>query len=312
MWLEQITSELWEAQNDAYETGDVAPLVDELASANPPWSVLSDKFSILQDELEHQILALSEDEQVFLADTPPQSWVFDFRGHVGSASKALELDLNLAKMRHNLVPQRVTEEDFWKRYFWAVKLIKEGLLVDYTSSNEKFRSVEKLAKNSSEELKLAQLELDLQAELAGFNDNDFNDYSMSPMRMSPQKSLSEEMDAELSDMLEATMEATIEAAKGEGQGDSAPATPTNAALSEEVVETMSPMIETTGHDEEIEPDSLIEGSEEEFVLDDDLLDDLVIDEDLLIDTPTDGAELDDDDIENALADFDMALEDMHL
>jgi len=46
-----ITSELWEAQNDAYETGDVAPLVDELASANPPWSVLSDKFSILQDEL---------------------------------------------------------------------------------------------------------------------------------------------------------------------------------------------------------------------------------------------------------------------
>merc|ERR1712086_78269 len=266
-----ITSELWEAQNDAYETGDVAPLVDELASANPPWSVLSDKFSILQDELEHQILALSEDEQVFLADTPPQSWVFDFRGHVGSASKALELDLNLAKMRHNLVPQRVAEEDFWKRYFWAVKLIKEGLLVDYTSSNEKFRSVEKLAKNSSEELKLAQLELDLQAELAGFNDNDFNDYSMSPMRMSPQKS-----------------------------------------LSEEVVETMSPMIETTGHDEEIEPDSLIEGSEEEFVLDDDLLDDLVIDEDLLIDTPTDGAELDDDDIENALADFDMALEDMHL
>ena len=32
-----ITSELWEAQNDAYESGDVAPLVDELASANPPW-----------------------------------------------------------------------------------------------------------------------------------------------------------------------------------------------------------------------------------------------------------------------------------
>ena len=195
----------------------------------------------------------------------------------------------------------------------AVKLIKEGLLVDYTSSNEKFRTVEKLAKNSSEELKLAQLELDLQAELAGFNDNDFNDYSMSPMRMSPQKSLREEMDAELSDMLEATMEAAIEAAKGEGQGDSAPATPTSAALSEEVIETMSPMIEATGHDEEIEPDSLIEGSdEEEFVLDDALLDDLVIDEDLLIDTSTEGAELDDDDIENALADFDAALEDMHL
>ena len=101
--------------------------------------MLSDKFSILQEELvvapgvgwliscvpgqKHQIMAMSQDPAVFTEDTPPRNWFFDLRvrapyiwgvashcwqAHVGSASKALEADEALAQLRHALVPARCT------------------------------------------------------------------------------------------------------------------------------------------------------------------------------------------------------------
>ena len=52
----------------------------------------------------------------------------------------------------------MSENDFWKRYFWAVQLIKEKLLVDYAPSNMQFREVEFKAKENAEAQKLAALE----------------------------------------------------------------------------------------------------------------------------------------------------------
>ena len=69
----------------------------------------------------HQIMALSQDESVFLTDTPPRNWFFDIRvwdfgaygwsrclsqAHVGTARAALEADEALAQLRHVVVPAR--------------------------------------------------------------------------------------------------------------------------------------------------------------------------------------------------------------
>ena len=39
----------------------------------------------------------------------------------------LKLDLNLKKIRHELVPEMITEEDFWRNYFYKVELCKQKL-----------------------------------------------------------------------------------------------------------------------------------------------------------------------------------------
>ena len=52
----------------------------------------------------------------------------------------------------------MSENDFWRRYFWGVQLIKERLLVDYAPSNTQFREIESQAKENAEAHKIAELE----------------------------------------------------------------------------------------------------------------------------------------------------------
>ena len=39
----------------------------------------------------------------------------------------LKMDLNLKKMRHELVPEVITEDDFWLNYFYKIELCKKEL-----------------------------------------------------------------------------------------------------------------------------------------------------------------------------------------
>ena len=39
---------------------------------------------------------------------------FDLNAHVASAMKVLEVDERLAQLRHKIVPQKVSEELFWR------------------------------------------------------------------------------------------------------------------------------------------------------------------------------------------------------
>ena len=39
----------------------------------------------------------------------------------------LKLDLNLKKTRHELVPEMITEDDFWRNYFFKIELIKKNM-----------------------------------------------------------------------------------------------------------------------------------------------------------------------------------------
>ena len=36
----------------------------------------------------------------------------------------LKMDLNLKKIRHELVPEMITEEDFWRNYFYKIECWK--------------------------------------------------------------------------------------------------------------------------------------------------------------------------------------------
>ena len=39
----------------------------------------------------------------------------------------LKLDLNLRKTRHELVPEIVNEDDFWRNYFYRIEYLKKEL-----------------------------------------------------------------------------------------------------------------------------------------------------------------------------------------
>jgi len=87
-----------------------------------PWSGYQN-----EDELKDKILALSEDKRNFLR-APPTGVNFDFE-YSAVASHAvvlLEADPRLQKMRYELVPKKVKEDEFWRNYFYRVGLVKQS------------------------------------------------------------------------------------------------------------------------------------------------------------------------------------------
>merc|ERR1711871_1154929 len=135
----------------------------------PPWKCMSEKFSILEPELRERILSLSDTEWTW-TEAVVRTENFDLQAHVGTAKAVLEEDRRLAELRLRLVPSKMTEETFWKRYFVAVSGIKHSLLVDYGKANQEHRKTRE-ADASQDEI-LAELERELQSELQGFEDSD--------------------------------------------------------------------------------------------------------------------------------------------
>lgn len=80
-----------------------------------------------EDELKAKILSLSEDKRNFVR-APPSGVTFEFEySSVSStASALLQEDPRLEKMRYELVPKAVKEEDFWRNYFYRLNLIKQS------------------------------------------------------------------------------------------------------------------------------------------------------------------------------------------
>ena len=52
------------------------------------------------------------------------------------ATASLEADPALEELRFKLVPARLSEEDFWRCYFWHVANIKCDLLNDFATANK--------------------------------------------------------------------------------------------------------------------------------------------------------------------------------
>ncbi|XP_068754982.1 synapse-associated protein 1-like [Montipora capricornis] len=91
-------------------------------AAVPPWVGYNE-----EDAMKNQILALSTDERNFLRD-PPAGVPFHYESDsmFPVALATLQEDENLSKMRFQLVPKKISEERFWRNYFYRVSLIKQS------------------------------------------------------------------------------------------------------------------------------------------------------------------------------------------
>ncbi|KAK6170438.1 hypothetical protein SNE40_018833 [Patella caerulea] len=98
-----------------------------------------------EETMRQQIMALSQDKRNFLRNPPPGvQFQFDFEAMYPIALATLQEDLNLKEKRFDLVPKQVSEETFWRNYFYRVSLIKQSTqltsLAQQTGSTGESRS----------------------------------------------------------------------------------------------------------------------------------------------------------------------------
>lgn len=110
---------------------------EEVDTALLPWQTLSEQFAILEPELKARILLLPQDQKAFTAERARQCQrTGSILPHVlAMASAAMAADPELGALRFRLVPQRLSEEDFWRCFFWSVAQIKLELCNDFATTN---------------------------------------------------------------------------------------------------------------------------------------------------------------------------------
>ena len=77
-----------------------------------------------------EIYAIGIDEDTLLLQTDEMEYefdVFDIDKYIVLAQIMLKLDLNLKKSRHELVPEMITEDDFWRNYFYKIEVLKRNM-----------------------------------------------------------------------------------------------------------------------------------------------------------------------------------------
>ena len=107
-------------------------------SAIAPWQTLAEQYSILEDELKVRILRISTSEANFSARTAAEGRRRPgniLPGCLPMANAALAEDEPLRDLRFKLVPARMSEEEFWRCYFWHVANVKCELLHDWRTAN---------------------------------------------------------------------------------------------------------------------------------------------------------------------------------
>ncbi|XP_030850439.1 synapse-associated protein 1 [Strongylocentrotus purpuratus] len=91
-------------------------------AAVPPWVGYNE-----EEQMKEQILALSQDKRNFMRNPPAGvQFHFDYNTIHPIAMATLQEDPNLQKMRFALVPKKISEENFWRNYFYRVSLIKQS------------------------------------------------------------------------------------------------------------------------------------------------------------------------------------------
>ena len=110
--------------------------LDAQVASIAPWQTLGEQFSILEDELRVRIMNIALSESNFTAERQGRRRPGNILPGCGPMAKAaLEADDNLRQMRFQLVPKRLSEEDFWRAYFWHVANVKCELLHDWKTAN---------------------------------------------------------------------------------------------------------------------------------------------------------------------------------
>ena len=90
-----------------------------------------------EEAMKAKILSLSSDNRNFLRAPPSGvTFEFDYNSVSATALALLAEDPQLEKMRYELVPKSVKEDEFWRNYFYRVNLIKQSVdLKDLETSN---------------------------------------------------------------------------------------------------------------------------------------------------------------------------------
>ncbi|XP_063697028.1 synapse-associated protein of 47 kDa isoform X10 [Culicoides brevitarsis] len=122
------------------------------------------------DKIKEEILALSADRRNFVRAPPAGiEYEFNYDQSYPVALAIMNEDKQLEQMRFELVPKIITEENFWRNYFYRVSLIVEAGDLGTLGSENEFT---KRASSDEEE----QWEKDLEAELQDYEVvNDGND-----------------------------------------------------------------------------------------------------------------------------------------
>ncbi|XP_012251191.2 synapse-associated protein of 47 kDa isoform X3 [Athalia rosae] len=94
-----------------------------------------------EEALREECLALSTDRRNFVRAPPPGvEFVWDFEAAQPVAQATLALDPNLETMRFELVPKVISEENFWRNYFYRVSLLRQShelnAMASQTESNQ--------------------------------------------------------------------------------------------------------------------------------------------------------------------------------
>ncbi|XP_046404528.1 synapse-associated protein of 47 kDa isoform X3 [Ischnura elegans] len=88
-----------------------------------------------EEALKEQILSLSTERRNFVRGPPVGvEFQFDLESFMPMAQATLAQDPNLQQMRFELVPKVISEENFWRNYFYRVGLIRQSS--DLTSMAE--------------------------------------------------------------------------------------------------------------------------------------------------------------------------------
>jgi hypothetical protein len=99
----------------------------------PPWVGSGEQ----EAEMRQKILALSEDSRnVLLAPPEGNDFKFDISQYRDTAQALLRADGRLEQLRFELVPKEVTEETFWRNYFYRVSLIKRSIHFTTAATNK--------------------------------------------------------------------------------------------------------------------------------------------------------------------------------
>ena len=80
-------------------------------------------------KLTKDIYALGVDEESLLMQPEEREYQFDFDidHYIVLAQIMLKIDKNLKKSRHELVPEIITEDDFWHNYFYKIEMYKREM-----------------------------------------------------------------------------------------------------------------------------------------------------------------------------------------
>ncbi|XP_063928393.1 synapse-associated protein of 47 kDa isoform X3 [Zophobas morio] len=99
------------------------------ATALPPWAGCSN-----EEALKEECLSLSTDKKNFVRSPPAGiDFQFDYQVSYPVAMAIMEQDPNLEKMRYELVPKVISEENFWRNYFYRVSLICQANELSFMS-----------------------------------------------------------------------------------------------------------------------------------------------------------------------------------